>query len=142
MEQEQREKSIYLKDLLFAVLYQWRKVLIVATVLALVFGGYKGLSQYRAAGQNGSDAEDYEQARAALEQEIQRLEQCVDSQSAYLSDSVLMKLNPFHVYKASLDVYVQSDYQIMPSMTYQNRDNTAATVGAGFPCRRNSKEEY
>ena len=41
------EQEIDLKDLLFAMLYKWRPILIAAVVLGIILGGYKAFSTYK-----------------------------------------------------------------------------------------------
>ena len=40
------EQEIDLKDLLFAMLYKWRLILVVALALGIVLGGFKAFSTY------------------------------------------------------------------------------------------------
>ncbi len=41
---------------------------------------------------------------------------------AYNADSILMKINPYREFNASLQLYIATDYQIVPELTYQNID--------------------
>lgn len=114
MENRRDEHVIYIKDLLFAVLYQWRKILICALVLALVLGGYRGFS-VRNAVLNASNSdvsqaqEAYQQQKELLELEINRLESRIQSYSAFITDSPFMDLNPHSVYVGTMSIYVKSN---------------------------------
>lgn len=109
MENHKDERVIYIKDLLFAVLYRWRTVLIVALALALLLGGYRGISL----GSNEIDSTaseeamaDYEHQSQTLELEIDRLEDRIDAFSTYINSSPFMTLNPHNVYVSELYLYV------------------------------------
>lgn len=136
MEHEKNEQVIFIKDLLFAALYQWRRILIVAVIFALVIGGLVGVSQWRSA--TTSPSEDviqeemakYETQKLLLEKAVTDAEKLVESQEQYSTNSVVMSLDPYNIYKATIELTVQTDYQILPEMSYQNPDYTAAYLHA------------
>lgn len=127
-------QEIDLKDLLFAILYKWKKIIGVGIAFAILLGGIKGVSTYRqlnsaetvqsAQEQYKSDLELYESNIAAYEREIQNLTNDILNQQKYLQNSVLMNASPYDVYEASADLFIKTDYEIMPSMMYQNVDYT------------------
>ena len=41
------DQEIDLKDLMFAVLYKWRPVVIAAVVIGILLGGFKAFSTYK-----------------------------------------------------------------------------------------------
>lgn len=136
MENKNNMQMIYLKDLLFAAMYRWRSILAAALILAFLLGGVKtvfGLSAL-----NGNPAIDtsedqtalqiYEIRKASIDQQILLLEKRIQSQQTYLSNSVLMQIDPFGFYEAHLTVYVDTNYQISPGMAYQNPDKTASVI--------------
>ena len=57
-----------------------------------------------------------------LSREIANLEETRAEREAYNADSILMKINPYREFNASLQLYVATDYQIVPELTYQNID--------------------
>lgn len=136
MEYEKKEQVIFVKDLLFAALYQWRKILIGAVILALILGGVSFLNQRKAAETTLSDEEaqsalaEFEENKARLEQDLENTEKALTNQENYLSQSPIMLMDPYGVYQASIEVTVQSDYQILPGMQYQNPDYTSAILRA------------
>ena len=136
MEYEKKEQVIFIKDLLFAALYQWRKILIGAVILALILGGVSFLNQRKAAETTLSDEEaqsalaEFEENKARLEQDLENTEKALTNQENYLSQSPIMLMDPYGVYQASIEVTVQSDYQILPGMQYQNPDYTSAILRA------------
>ncbi len=125
MQNNHDDQVIYLKDLLFSVLYRWKHILIFGLILAVLLGGLKGVSTYRSAqvGETGSEApitEDVE--KDSQQSKLEILQASYAYQEAYLQESILMQIDPYDFYRASLSVYVSNDYQIMPGMDYQTPD--------------------
>ena len=132
------EQEIDLKDLMFAVLHKWRGILLAAVVLGLVLGGYKAYSTY----QNQNDPETvqtaeetyetelkaYEKEKEAHEREIENLTTDIANQEEYLEKSILMNISPYDVWEAKVDMFVKTDYQILPDMVYQNIDYTSTIL--------------
>lgn len=136
MERKKDEKMIYIKDLIFAALRRWRSVLAVAVLLALVLGGWKGVSGLSAlktpvdiAAQQEALAL-YETEKTSVALKIEAIQQSIDNQQTYLDNSVLMQVDPYGYYEAVLSLYVETDYQIMPGMSYQNPDRTNSVLYA------------
>ncbi len=57
-----------------------------------------------------------------LLREITNLEETRAEREGYNADSILMKINPYREYNASLQLYVATNYQIVPELTYQDID--------------------
>lgn len=72
----------------------------------------------------------YEEDYAQLEMEITNLEKSIEEQIAYNNDSILMKINPYDKKCVSGQFYIDSDYQIMPQLSYQNTDITSSVARA------------
>ncbi len=103
---ERQEKEISFKSMLFSVVYHWKSVLLVGLVLAILLGGYKAVKT-----QNISNSEekeeayqeyllalsDYEQSLDRVQSDIQTLEQRIRDQEEFLSNSILMTLDSYHV---------------------------------------------
>lgn len=138
MENRKNEHMIYLKDLLFAALYQWKKLLIAAVALAVVLGSIQGITGLidlkdpdtleAITKQNQIQQERYEAEVDSLEKQIETLRAQVRSQQEYLNNSLLMQLQPYGFYEASLVLYIDTDYQILPDMSYQSPNQTKAIV--------------
>lgn len=132
------EQEIDLKELMFAVLHKWRPILALAVVLALVLGGYKGLSTYRNENDESTRKEAEEQYQKELkfynenvescEREIDNLEKDITRQQEYLEESVLMNMSPYDEWEARAELFVKTDYEIMPDMVYQNIDFTGTVL--------------
>ena len=132
------EHLIYLKDLLFCALHQWKHMLVCGLFLAILLGGLKGLSAYRTVkdaetnpnvpSQTEQAQEEYKAKKEALEYQLTLLEQNVKQQTAYLGESVLMQANPFKFYEAFVCIYVDTDYSIIPKTEYQHPDLTNTII--------------
>lgn len=136
MENQKEEQMIYLKDLIFAALHRWKTVLVVAVIFALLLGGMqgvKGLSALKAPvdpAQQQAAQEAYEEAKASLAQHVQAAQENIEQQQAYLEASLRMQLDPYCHYEAALSLYVKTDYQILPGMSYQAPDKTVDVLKA------------
>jgi len=134
MDTKNTDQVIYLKDLLFSVLHNWRRVLVVALVTALLLGGLICVAE--SLGKSDEEAQ-YQEAYAeyklnldVLTAKENMLERTLLDQQAYLNDSVYMNLDPYQFYEASLSLYVDTGYQIAPDQFYQNPDKTASVLAA------------
>lgn len=134
------EQEIDLKDLMFSVLHKWRPIVLVAIVLAVLLGGVKGALTYRK--QNDPEVieeankkyEDdlalYEKNKESCEREINNLMSDITNQQEYLEKSTLINMSPYDVCEARTDLYITTDYTIMPGMAYQNVDYTDTIMQA------------
>ena len=83
MENKGRENIIYFKDLLFVVLYQWKKLLAVALVLACALGGYTLITGWQDI--NDPEAmENHKQQNAILTGQFEDEVNALDAQIATL----------------------------------------------------------
>lgn len=132
------EQRISITGLLLAIVRSWRGILAAVLVCAVLAGAFKGyrvwnsihdsdvLGQQMEAYQTELDV--YESKKAELEQTIADLDRSIANQQLYLDNSVLMRINPYDVYEASACLYVDSNYQILPELGYQNTDKTPALL--------------
>lgn len=133
-------QEIDLKDLMFAILRKWRTVLVVAVVLAAALGAGKALQAFRASQdvETQTEAKDayerkldsYTTAKESGEREIENINVDIEAQQTYMDESVLMKMSPYDVCEASADLFIKTDYQVMPGMVYQNADYTDSILQA------------
>lgn len=133
MERTNDEQMIYFKDLLFAALRSWRIVLIVAVVLAVLLGGYRGISRMSVGTDPAVLAEaqtQYEAEKAVLEQRVESLQESLVSRQAYFENSLLMQIDPYNHYEAVVSLYVDTGYQIQPGSVYQDPDKTNIVLSA------------
>lgn len=134
MENKKEEQMIYIKDLVFTVLRHWRAVLAIALIAGILLGGVQGISGLRAANtpidsQAYQQAlEQYEQKKSVRELQLQTARKNIDEQEAYLEESVLMRLNPYSYYEASVHLYVETERQILPETDSQKQPDKNADV--------------
>lgn len=102
MHNERDEQVIFIKDLIFTALHQWRKILVVAIAFAMLLGGVKVVSGL-ASKQQAANA-----AGAVTE------ESNANDQATYMEKSVLMNLNPYHIYQATAYINVQAEAIAVP----------------------------
>lgn len=113
------EQEIDLKDLLFAVLYKWRPILLIAILLGILLGGYKAVKELSQQNDQAfikksqmsyeQDLENYNTSKSNYERSIKNTQLSIDTQEKYLDNSILMKINPFKRGFASADIFVKID---------------------------------
>lgn len=127
---------IYIKDLIFAALHRYKAVLAVALILALLLGGmqvFSGLSAKQTPVDPAVLEEfqaQYEKDKADAERVAETAQKNLDSYQDYLANALFMQLDPYGHYEARLSLYIQTDYQIQPGMSYQDPDRTADILTA------------
>ncbi|NBH34017.1 hypothetical protein D3Z58_10735 [Clostridiaceae bacterium] len=134
------EQEIDLKDLMFVVLHKWKITIVIAMVFAILLGGVKGALTYRSESdpevieQREEDYQNaliqYERDTAAYNREIKNLTEDISNQEDYLNNSVLMNMSPYDVCEARADLFIKTDYEIMPGMVFQNIDYTNTILQA------------
>lgn len=108
MEQQKESQMVYIKDLLFTVLYRWKAVLAVTLVMALLLGGLGLILGSGAMSvEDAQKLEIYETQKLAMDQRITSLQKTVQERQLYLEDALLMQLDPYNHYEAQLTVSVQ-----------------------------------
>lgn len=145
------EQTISIKNLIFQVLFRWRRITVFAFALAFLLGGNQGLKQYQAL----SDPElaqalrqkyedelfEYETTKTTLETYLtQRSSQFV-STSLYKDESILMTFDPYNVYMGSVEVYIDSYFQILSDSSVQNTDKMGKIMAA-YQSKLNYGEMY
>ena len=147
----EQEEEIDLVSLLFTVLRKYRQMLAVALACAVIFGAAAGI-QTAANGAVSADAQeeydaamteyrqkkaDYDAAvrqykldTASNEQAQADTQKALEDAQTYAEHSMLSNLDAHNVWTARADLYIKTNYQIMPGSVYQNPDNTSAVVQA------------
>jgi len=134
------EEEIDLKTLIIAVLRKWRVLIVTAILFAVLLGGFKGLtgflklqdSEYV---QEQTDAvneaqEQYETQKEMYEAQLKNLESEVRTLNDYREKSLYMNIDPYNEYRETVTYYVNTDYQIMPGMDYQNINQATSILNA------------
>jgi capsular polysaccharide biosynthesis protein len=137
-----QEKNIYEReiDLVQMIKYLWKRIGIIcigAVVGFVLILGMQMLTSSKtetvAEGEQTAfekEMQEYEEDHAQLEMEIANLEKSIEEQIAYNNESILMKINPYDKKSVKGQFYIDSDYQIMPELTYQNTDITVSVAKA------------
>lgn len=138
-----QENNMYEReiDLVQLIKYLWKRVWIMCIGAGIGLILLLGLQLVRQGEQEVSEdsskitgfakeMKEYEEDYAQLEMEIANLEKSIEEQISYNNNSILMKINPYDKKSVSGQFYIDSDYQIMPELTYQNADITASVIKA------------
>lgn len=134
------ERMIYMKDMLFAVVHQWKLLLVIALAAAVLLGAAKGISGVALLADDAAvsasktqyqqSVEQYGTKKESIERKISDLQSSIVLHEEYLDNSPLMQLNPYDHYEVALSIYVQTDYKIIIGSIYQDPDATDAVIGA------------
>ena len=105
------EKELNLRDLFFHILYRWRRVLLVALGMALLFGGIQYLNNRLSNDTTSKKAtkamDEYRIQKMILEQNMEKWAQGRDENKEYIDNSLYMKLDAMHVNYAVRHYLVQ-----------------------------------
>ena len=147
----EQEEEIDLVSLLFTVLRKYRQMLAVALACAVIFGAVAGIQTSANGTVSANAQEEYDAAMTEYRQKKANYDAAVrqykldttsneqaqaDTQKAledaqtYAEHSMLSNLDAHNVWTARADLYIKTNYQIMPGSVYQNPDNTSAVVQA------------
>ena len=110
---EQEKQVIYFSDLFFAILKRWKAILIIAVVFAVALGGYGFLTSRKPVTDDDTAA-----SISYKKQQVDIISDNILNQQKYMTDSVLMTMNPYDCGEITTDVYVDTNYQIQPELSY------------------------
>lgn len=132
MNEQTYEQEIDLRKMFYRVCRDWRKCLIIALAVAAIVGmGNLIVKGIRLTNPENLEREKknyerelnaYKSEGETLQREIENLEDMQVQQEEYNEASILMQINPFSEFNASVQLYISTDYQIIPELTYQNID--------------------
>lgn len=145
------EQTISLKNLTFQVLFRWRGITFFAFFLAFLLGGNQGYKQIQAL----SDPElalalrqsyedklfEYTSQKDALDLSLNQHTSQYISSSLYRNESILMSFDPYNVYMGSVEVYIDSYFEILSDSSVQNTDNMGKIIAA-YQSKLNYGEMY
>ena len=147
----EQEEEINLVSLMFTVLHRYRLVLAATLICAVVLGAGMGvhtamsdsvsedaqasydtaMADYRKKQANYEAAvRQYDLDIASNEKSQRDTEYSIQNAQEYAENSVLNSLDPYNVWVARADLYVTTNYQIMPGSSYQNPDRTVSVLSA------------
>ena len=125
-------REISIRDLFFHILYRWRSIVIAALVGALILGGYAYISN-RSRAKNTSSAAatgEVSSLQANYEASNKLYQSLLEDNRDYRENSIVMKINPYKVWKATT-VYavVMDDAEGSAGAAY----NPAVPIAAAYP---------
>lgn len=134
------EDEIDLKQLIIAVLRKWRGIILCALIFAVLVGAYKGITdfmklndaEYMAEQEEtvGEAKEQYETQKELYQTQLKSLEKEVETRNTYRDRSIYMNIDPYNEYRETVTYFVETDYQIMPGMDYQNINRATSILNA------------
>ncbi len=139
--ENQYEDEINLVTLLFKVCQKWRALLIVAVVAAVAIGGTKLAMNIQGLNDEEKVAEleaayrdlvgNYEAEGENLERRMEDNQRNLGIQRDYNDKSILMKIDPQNEWVGSINLYIDTDYQIIPGSSVQN-ENPAYKIAYAY----------
>ena len=134
------EDEITLKELLILFLKKFNQIIAWMLVCAILLGGfglYKAYSAYNDADQREAQQLEYQEALKTYNDKVDLLkEEIADAKKReadlleYNANSIYINLDCYNKAVKEIIFYVETDYQIMPGMAYQNPDKTNKIVSA------------
>ncbi|MGN1083443.1 MAG: hypothetical protein ACI4QX_00445 [Lachnospiraceae bacterium] len=128
----EQEKEINLKRLLYKACKNWRVAAAVAIIGAVVVGGTRCAVELVKVSDPEVISERqteylgelalYQQKGEVIRRGIEDIENSIVQQEDYNENSVLMKIDPYNEWKGSIDFYVETDWKIMPELSYQDQN--------------------
>ena len=102
------ERETSLRDLFFHILYRWRSILAAALIGAILLGGYAWVGNRRkvvqtvetVAVQTMENTDEADTLQKNYQASIQLYQNLLENNRKYRDNSVVMKLDPYHVWKA------------------------------------------
>lgn len=130
MNRNEEVLALDLKAMLFYVLRQWKSIVIIAVIVALLMGGMMAFKEYKT-GVNVDMTADYwvkyqqyQDQLALYRDKVDLTQSKIDALQDYIEHSVLMKTDHRNLYIAKATYYIDSGYQILPENTFQTPDRT------------------
>ena len=126
------EMTINIKNLIWHVVKQWKVILIVSMAVASL-GAMVKVNTYREIlsdenkkvnfeRQNFEKIKEYTEEKNSLEEQIVALNNEHKMLEQYMDDSLLMNIDPLNCVETSIEIYIDSKYEIMPDKSIQNPD--------------------
>lgn len=123
------EKEVNLRDLVFEILFHWRGILLWISIGGILFGTFNFVHLHLSAAKTQA-SQSKEISLSELKNKMTQTELSAADQvllneyscqkwQSYMEESVLMNLNPFHVYQADLIYAVSiSENSVNPASVY------------------------
>lgn len=115
--QENMEREINLIDIFWGILFNWRQILCVGIVFAVLLSGVKyarDIKNYQKE-QNVTEEQGKTELTESEEEQVEsakELMERIEEYEDYLNTSVYMQLNPYEKHVLEMQYFVKSDYTI------------------------------
>ena len=134
------DRELSLKDLFFCTLSKWRVLILLTLCGALVlgaFGAYKA-SKSKVSEEDQKKAQEtyerelnaYNANKALYEKQIANAESNLAKQDYYREHAIMLEIDPYNVYRTILVYYINTGYEIMPELYYQDPNYTAVITNS------------
>ena len=137
---KREEFEIRLDELFWSVLRHWRGIVIAMVIVGILFAGFGAAREYKnyrdpVAREEAEKAyelavEQYDNSIKSAETKIENLKKWIERQDVYKESSLLLLMDPYDIYKATVIYYIDSAYEILPEMSYQNPNYTRTLVNS------------
>ena len=138
----QNVREINLADLFFYVLTKWRVLIVGALLGAILLGAFGAVRAIR----NKPDEQElqtaqqeYEDAMKAYETNKEKLGIRIDNlennlkQQQYIQErSIMLEMDPYNIYEAVMSYYVDTNYEIVPELYYQDPNYTTVITNSYY----------
>lgn len=133
-------REINIVDLFYYVMSKWRMLIVGALVGAILLGAF-GASraiknkpseeELKTAQQEYEDAmKAYETNKEKLQMRIDNLENNLEQQQYIQERSIMLEMDPYNIYEAIISYYVDTNYEIVPELYYQDPNYTAVITNS------------
>ena len=122
------KKPLTLRDLVIVLLSYWKPIFLCAVILAILGGSLAEALRENQDKRTISDAE-LSNLRTLYTQ-TKTFSENLEMLEEHLDQSIFMSLSPGSDGESALTFYVETDYQIMPELFYQNPDKREDIVSA------------
>ena len=129
---DNEEMPIHWRHLIYYVLKNWRKIrqgILIGAVAAIIITSIQLCFILLNPESRETLHSDYSFKLSAYNAQVNSLEDKISTdlialsdQREYNSNSILMKIDPYHKYVANITYYINANYKIMPQSTYQDID--------------------
>ena len=134
------EYEVRLGDLFWSVLRNWRGLIvgmIIFGILIGLFGAVREYSKYRdpalkekANKEYTAALEQYERSKEGYEAKIDNLNDWIDRLDSYRDSSLMLLMDPYDIQRSTITYYIDTGYEIMPGISYQNPDYTGSLLNS------------
>ena len=149
MAEKKRDTTVELNvtDMFWQFLCNWKKVLILAIILGLILGGWKLATSLinnhdpdyvQVVRQKNKILQDsYDLQLATYEKQIRTMQAQVQKIEETKENAVMLRMDPYNTYVKTVCFYIDTDYKIMPEMTYQDPNYTISITNGYIDAMRN-----